>query len=135
MRNTISDQLRTYNRWRRGCEITPPHLTQNTDYHQAMHKAGREYQQAIAAGVPAEDARFLLPNAAQTKLVLTMNARALRHFFRLRCCNRAQWEIRELALEMLKTCKRVAPVLFESCGPACVGGTCKEAKPCGKPWR
>ncbi len=80
-----------------------------------------------------EDARFVLPNAAETKLILTMNARELRYFFRLRCCNRAQWEIRNLAIEMLKRVKTVAPTLFEKAGPACVSGPCPEgAMTCGK---
>lgn len=80
-----------------------------------------------------EDARFVLPNACETHITLTMNARELLHFFSLRCCNRAQWEIRALATEMLRLCKRVAPVIFESAGPGCVRGACPEgAKTCGK---
>ncbi len=76
-----------------------------------------------------EDARYVLPNAAETKIVCTFNARSLYNFFSLRCCNRAQWEIRELAWKMLVECRRVAPVLFEKAGPDCVAkGTCKEGK-------
>ena len=75
-----------------------------------------------------EDARFVLPNACETQMVMTMNARELLHFFSLRCCNRAQWEIRELAWEMLKQVKKVAPYLFENAGPACVRGICSEGK-------
>ncbi|HEX3031114.1 MAG TPA: FAD-dependent thymidylate synthase [Bacillota bacterium] len=75
-----------------------------------------------------EDARFVLPNAAETKMVVTMNARELFHFFNLRCCNRAQWEIRELAEAMLILVKRVAPVLFRHAGPGCVSGACPEGK-------
>lgn len=74
-----------------------------------------------------EDARFLLPNACETKIIVTMNARSLFNFFRLRCCNRAQWEIREVANEMLRQCKEVAPTIFEKCGPACISeGKCSE---------
>ena len=73
-----------------------------------------------------QDARYLLPNAAATRIIVTMNARELRHFFTLRCCNRAQWEIRRVAIEMLKVVKRVAPVLFEKAGPACIRGACPE---------
>lgn len=73
-----------------------------------------------------EDARFVLPNATETKLMVTMNARELHHFFNLRCCNRAQWEIRALATEMLRLVKGVAPVLFEQAGPRCVKGACPE---------
>ena len=80
-----------------------------------------------------EDARFVLPNAAETKLILTMNARELHYFFRLRCCNRAQWEIRAMAIEMLKKVKTIAPTLFEDAGPACITGPCPEgAMSCGK---
>ncbi|MBZ4688260.1 MAG: thymidylate synthase [Clostridia bacterium] len=80
-----------------------------------------------------EDARFVLPNAAETKIVMTMNARELYHFFRLRCCNRAQWEIRELAWEMLKLVKKVAPAIFVSSGPDCVSGSCSEGEmSCGR---
>lgn len=68
-------------------------------------------------------------------LILTMNVRELRHFFSLRCCNRAQWEIRELADRMLKECKRVAPVLFTDAGPGCIGDRCHEQRPCGHPRR
>ena len=80
-----------------------------------------------------EDARFVLPNAASTRLLVTMNARELMHFFSLRCCNRAQWEIREMAWQMLTLCKQAAPALFEHAGPACVSGVCPEGKnTCGK---
>lgn len=82
----------------------------------------------------AEDARFVLPNACCTRLVVTMNARELRHFFSLRCCNRAQWEIRQMADEMLRICKEEAYTLFEDAGPGCVRGACPEGKhSCGKP--
>ncbi|MEG2429730.1 MAG: FAD-dependent thymidylate synthase [Oscillospiraceae bacterium] len=80
-----------------------------------------------------EDARFVLPNASTTKMVVTMNARSLYNFFQLRCCNRAQWEIREVANEMLKICVKVAPTLFVNAGPACVNNACGEGKMnCGK---
>lgn len=81
-----------------------------------------------------EDARFVLPNACETKMVVTMNARSLMNFFSLRCCNRAQWEIREVASEMLRLCCQVAPTLFKNAGPSCVRtGKCGEGKmSCGK---
>ncbi len=80
-----------------------------------------------------EDARFVLPNAAETKMVMTMNARELNHFFRLRCCTRAQWEIRNLAIEMLRLVKEIAPVLFKGAGPGCVSSSCPEGRmSCGK---
>ena len=80
-----------------------------------------------------EDARFVLPNACETKMVVTMNVRSLYNFFRHRCCNRAQWEIREVAEQMYKLVYNVAPNLFANAGPACVSGKCPEGKmSCGK---
>lgn len=80
-----------------------------------------------------EDARFVLPNAAETKMMVTMNARELLHFFNLRCCNRAQWEIRALASEMLRLVREAAPVMFRDAGPGCLRGPCPEGKmSCGK---
>ncbi len=80
-----------------------------------------------------EDARFVLPNASETKMVVTMNVRSLRNFFRLRCCNRAQWEIRTVAVEMLRLCCEAAPALFRNAGPSCCCGSCTEGKmTCGK---
>ena len=81
-----------------------------------------------------EDARYVFPNACETKIVVTMNVRSLLHFFNVRCCERAQWEIREMATEMLKECKKVAPILFKNAGPSCVRGKCPEgAMCCGNP--
>lgn len=80
-----------------------------------------------------EDARFVLPNACTTKIMMTMNARSLMNFFRHRCCNRAQWEIRELAEQMYTLCVSVAPHLFKNAGPSCVNGACPEGKmSCGQ---
>ncbi len=79
-------------------------------------------------GIPAEDARFVLPNACETRMIVTMNARELLHFFSLRCCKRAQWEIRAVADEMLRLCREVAPTIFANAGPGCVRGRCPEGK-------
>ncbi len=80
-----------------------------------------------------QDARFILPNAAETKIIVTMNARELLHFFRMRCCNRAQWEIRRMAEEMLKLVKKTSPVIFEKAGPGCLYAPCPEGEyTCGK---
>ena len=80
-----------------------------------------------------EDARFVLPNACTTKMICTMNARSLLNFFSHRCCNRAQWEIRELATQMLKEVRQAAPHLFGQAGPPCLRGNCPEGKmSCGK---
>ncbi len=88
------------------------------------------YNSWLDSGLPAEDARFVLPNAAETKMIITMNARELLHFLELRCCNRAQWEIRALAWVMLGMARREAPSLFARVGgPACVSkGVCPEGK-------
>ena len=80
-----------------------------------------------------EDARFVLPNACETRILMTMNVRELRHFFSLRMCSRAQWEIRDMARQMHKLCLEVAPSLFADAGPACLRGKCSEGeKTCGK---
>ncbi len=92
-----------------------------------LMEQGRSEKEAI------EDARYVLPNAAETKVVLTMNARSLMHFFRLRTCERAQTEIRLLATEMLRLVKEVYPIIFKNAGPGCVVGPCPEGKmSCGK---
>ena len=91
------------------------------------------YQRLVDEGIPCEDARYITPQAVPTTLIMTMNARELLHFFSLRCCNRAQWEIRELADEMLKICKEISPVIFEKAGPGCVTDICPEKRPCGHP--
>ena len=90
------------------------------------------YRKMVDANIPAEDARYVTTQAVETNLILTMNARELRHFFSLRTCNRAQWEIRGMADAMLSICKKVAPELFYGAGPGCVSGNCPEACPCGK---
>ncbi|BDU50244.1 FAD-dependent thymidylate synthase [Haliovirga abyssi] len=91
------------------------------------------YNEAIEAGIKAEDARFYLPNATETKIIVTMNARELIHFFDHRLCQRAQWEIRAMADEMLEKVKEIAPNLFKNVGPGCVNGPCPEGKfTCGK---
>lgn len=103
--------------------IIPPQISHSrerkAEFEKLMDQAERNYRHLIKAGAAPEDARFVLPNAVETKIVATMNARALENFFRLRTCNRAQWEIRALAWEMMKLVKEVAPVLFANVGPSC----------------
>lgn len=115
----------------------PQSIYQNPDmkkaFYEHMNRTAELYREMVAAGIPMEDARYITPQAAWTNLVLTMNARELRHFFSLRCCNRAQWEIRKLADEMLKICKQKAPIIFQAAGPGCVRGQCPEERPCGHP--
>ena len=92
-----------------------------------------DWQKKLGKGEKSnEDARFVLPNACETRLVVTMNVRELRHFFSLRMCNRAQWEIRKMAEEMFRICFNTAPALFMDAGPACIRGKCPEGeKTCG----
>ncbi|MBN2428685.1 MAG: FAD-dependent thymidylate synthase [Deltaproteobacteria bacterium] len=117
--------------------VTPESISSHPDFRDRYAEFIREtqefYREMLAAGIPAEDARFVLPNAVGTKLVMTMNARELHHFFRLRCCYRAQWEIRDMALEMLRLVRRKAPLLFADAGPGCLAGDCPEgAMSCGR---
>ena len=90
---------------------------------------------AKASKIANEDARFLLPNACETKMIMTMNVRSLHNFFKLRMCNRAQWEIKAVAEEMFKLCYAVSPILFKNAGPECACGrkVCSEgAMTCSK---
>lgn len=116
--------------------VVPESVQKNAEvkkmFEEALAKITDVYKELLKQGVPEEDARYVLPNAAKTNILVTMNARELRHFFNLRCCRRAQWEIRKLATEMLKQAKKVAPAIFENVGPSCVMlGYCpeKELKP------
>ncbi len=88
-------------------------------YEEIMKNIGEFYDE-LKELVPKEDARFVLPNGCETKIIVTMNARSLGNFFRHRTCIRAQWEIRDLAQEMLKICRETSPILFENMGPVCV---------------
>src|ERR1035437_3137721 len=114
--------------------IMPDTIAENTEARQifafmseTVHKA---YAQLVEMGIPPEDARYILPNATETKIVMSMNARELLHFFALRCCQRAQWEIREMSVEMLRIVKKIAPAVFRKAGPGCVGGPCPEGQFC-----
>ena len=90
-------------------------------------------EKGIKGEAANQDARFVLPNAAETKIVITMNARELLHFFNVRCCERAQWEIKEMAFQMLQEAKKAAPVIFSKAGPGCLYAPCPEGEfYCGK---
>jgi len=103
------------------------------EYKRHMAASVAIYEKLGKAGIPAEDARFVLPNATETKILVTMNARELCHFFSLRTCRRAQWEIREMALRMLAIARKKAPLLFENAGPGCVREKCPEGElSCGQ---
>lgn len=120
--------------------IIPPLFEQDFElkrlFTEAMQKAHEYYcillealkHRGIEGETARQDARFVLPNASETKIVVTMNARELLHFFKVRCCNRAQWEIRALAWEMLRQVKQIAPLLFKDAGPPCTKGSCPEGK-------
>lgn len=118
--------------------IIPPSIAGRKEakekYDKLMADIQSLYNEFTDMGILPEDARYILPNAAETKIVCTFNVRSLMNFFSLRCCMRAQWEIRQLAEKMLEECKKVAPVLFENAGPSCVSeGICREGEmTCGR---
>jgi len=103
--------------------VTPPTIVKNNEmkkaYEETMTIIWKQYNKLLEMGIPAEDSRFILPNAVCTNITVTMNARSLLNFFELRCCQHAQWEIRELANKMLKEVKKVAPIIFKNAGPTC----------------
>ncbi len=128
--------------------VVPPTIAADAEakrvFLEAMEHARAAYDRLVELGLAQgrgkesvqEDARFVLPNAAETKIVVTMNARELRHFLYVRCCNRAQWEIRDLAWTMRGMLKGIAPNLFDGTGPGCLYGDCPEGKmTCGKPYK
>ena len=119
--------------------IIPPSIQANSEalriFQEAVRECQEAYKQMTELGIPKEDARFILPHGYSTRLVMTMNARELHHFFSLRLCRRAQWEIHELARKMLVLCREKAPVLFEKAGPSCIFVRCEEARTCGKPYK
>lgn len=117
--------------------VTPPSIAAVPEAQELFRRTMAELRQAysrLAELVPREDARYVLPNACETSLVVTMNARSLKNFFELRCCTRAQWEIRQLAEAMLAEVRRVAPNLFRLAGPTCeTRGYCREGRmTCGR---
>ncbi len=101
--------------------VVPPSIAKGfeKEYEEMMKKIWNFYEKLKENGVPIEDARYVLPNAAHTKIIVSMNARSLLNFFELRCCLHAQWEIRKLAWKMLKLVRKVAPTIFEKAGPPC----------------
>jgi len=117
--------------------ITPPSIAAHSSvvktYNHFMEQTMEFYSELVAQGIPKEDARFVLPNAAETKIFVSMNGRELLHFFEKRLCQRAQWEIRAAAEEMLDLVKKIAPYMFKTAGPGCVHGSCPEGKlSCGQ---
>jgi thymidylate synthase (FAD) len=112
--------------------IYPPSIAQSDEaefvYNEALTKLKEAFKVLIDLGIPQEDARFILPNATATHIVMTMNARELLHAFSLRCCKHAQWEIREMFNEILKQVKEISPLIFKNAGANCVRGTCTEGE-------
>ena len=135
---SFSQQSQRYVRLSEPTYVVPETVKRDPEamkvYEETMDGIWDSYSKLIGMGIPAEDARYVLPNGCTTNITITMNARELLHFFSLRCCNRAQWEIREMADEMLRLCKEVSPVIFSDAGPACIRGPCPEGKKtCGHP--
>ncbi|MDD5806930.1 MAG: FAD-dependent thymidylate synthase [Eggerthellales bacterium] len=137
---SYNQQSQRYVKFKNGVEVVKPHTVCESPeaeaiFDEAVSAATEAYQKLLVAGIPAEDARYLLPNAAESKIVVTMNIRELLHFFEHRCCNRAQWEIRELAHAMLELVRPTAPFIFADAGAPCVHGACPEGKmTCGNPY-
>jgi len=120
--------------------IRPPSIEETPGaadvFDELVGETNEAYRRLLELGVEAEDARYVLAQAVETKIVVTMNVREMLHFFTLRCCNRAQWEIRNLAWEMLDRARPVLPLVTEEAGPSCVRGPCPEGKmTCGKPYQ
>ena len=133
--SSISQQSQRYVTLENIKFICPESIKENNDsfsavevFQDAIALAETSYDLLLSKGIPPEDARFVLPNATATKLVMTMNARELRHFFSQRLCAKAQWEIRELAQEIFRLCADKEPRLFEGAGMNCAN--CKEKEPC-----
>lgn len=137
---SFNQQSQRYVKFTDGVEtVKPASVAENDEanavFDEAVKQATDAYAKLLELGVPAEDARYLLPNAAESKIVVTMNVRELLHFFELRCCNRAQWEIREMAHKMLELARPTAPYVFADAGAPCVHGSCPEGKmSCGNPF-
>ena len=142
---SYSQQSQRYVREEQFDYIIPPSIKQDPESVQAFERFMADAQERYTAilkrlearGIAGEagnqDARYLLPNAAETKIIITMNARELLHFFRVRCCNRAQWEIRAMAEQMLERVRGAAPTIFGKAGPGCLHAACPEgAMTCGK---
>ena len=137
---SYNQQSQRYVKFKNGISVVKPEtVAANPEteavFDEAIAACEAAYQKLLAAGIPAEDARYLLPNACESKIVITMNVRELLHFFSLRCCNRAQWEIRDLAHRMLELARPTAPFIFADAGAGCVRGACPEGKMCcGNPY-
>lgn len=137
---SFNQQSQRYVKFADGVPVVKPGTVTDNDeasriFDETVDAIEAAYARLLELGVPAEDARYLLPNAAESKIVITMNVRELLHFFSLRCCNRAQREIREMAHRMLELARPTAPYIFLDAGAGCVRGACPEGKmTCGRPY-
>jgi thymidylate synthase (FAD) len=130
---SYSQQSQRYVNLNEPSYVIPPTIEKNKNmkkvYEETMGVIWIQYNKLLDMKIPAEDARYVLPNAACTNIMVSMNARSLLNFFELRCCLHAQWEIRLLANKMLTEVKKVAPVIFKNAGPSCkTKGICPEKK-------
>jgi len=119
--------------------VIPPTIKNNETlfklFRESIQKSSDIYQEMIKMGIAEEDARYILPQAITSQIIITANAREYLHILKLRLCNRAQWEIRMIANDILKILKGLAPTIFENAGPPCATGICPEGdKGCGHPW-
>lgn len=136
---SYSQQSQRYVEMKEPEAVLPPSVSSDKRARDIFERTIRDsheaYKAMVEAGIPREDARYVLPHGWVTKIVVTMNARELHHFFSMRLCRRAQWEIRDLAKRMLLLVRQEAPVLFSVAGPDCVvRGRCFESRPCGSPF-
>ena len=134
---SFSQQSQRYVKMK-GEYVVPPYIYWHEEllleFNHALEDADKAYNKLVEGLIrygrtekeAIEDARYILPSACTTKMEVTMNVRELLHFFKQRCCKRAQWEIREVAKEMLKQCKEVSPILFKNAGAPC--STCTEGE-------
>lgn len=137
---SYNQQSQRYVKFKEGVPVVVPHTIEDNPeakaiFDEAVAASGEVYQKLLDLGIPAEDARYAIPGGCETRICVTMNARELRHFFNHRCCNRAQWEIRELAWRMLELVRPTAPYIFANAGAPCMSGPCPEGKmTCGNPY-
>jgi thymidylate synthase (FAD) len=135
---SFSQQSQRYVKMRQVPFNIPESIRKNKDamerFSALSDRLQADYNAMLAEGIPAEDARYILPNAVETKIIMTANARSLLNFFEHRLCTRAQWEIRQLAGLMLKCVREVAPNIFSAAGPACEsrGYCCEGSMSCGR---
>lgn len=135
---SYSQQSQRYVNMEESQFVIPPSIEADSKalriYMNTLRLIRKRYAELVQMGCPIEDARYILPNATETKIIVTMNARELLHFFKLRCCRRAQWEIREVAKQMLSISRKKAPSIFQNAGPSCISGSCQEGEmSCGDP--